>query len=180
MMPMDKKSLRKQYISIRQNASNKLEKSLIIKDKLISLLDKYDVIGVYASMDDEVSTDDLVVELLNKHKVVALPKIEDDHITYYQISSFNELKPQGKYQIREPITNNAFKSPLQAIIVPGICFDMKKNRLGFGRAYFDKYLSEHKNIYKIGVCFDEQVVEQLPIDKWDIKMDIVVTDKRCF
>ena len=89
--------------------------------------------------------------------------------------SFNELKPQGKYQIREPIGENEFKLPLEAIIVPGICFDMSNNRLGFGKAYYDKYL-EGKDIFKIGLCFKEQLINQLPTDEWDIKMDIVITD----
>ena len=174
---MVKSEFRNKYLDIRRNISNKKEKSLIIKDKVLSLLSKYQVIGVYASMKDEVSTDELIIDLLNESKVVVLPKIEEDHLIFYQISSLDELKPQGKYQIREPINHNRPKQPLEAIIVPGISFDMKKNRLGFGKAYYDKYLS-NKDIFKIGVCFDELIVDTLPTDKWDIKLDIVVSDKR--
>ena len=170
-----KSILRKKYIHIRKNISNKLDKSLIIKDKVLSLLDKYQVIGVYASMDDEVSTDELIIELLNQSKIVVLPKIEGDVINFYQISSLDELKANGRYNIREPIGHNKPINALQAIIVPGICFDMNGYRLGFGRAYYDKYLKD-KDIFKIGICFKELLVDSLPIDEWDVKMDVVVTD----
>ena len=174
---MNKPELRKKYLDIRRSISHKKEKSLIIKDKLLSILSKYQVIGVYASMEDEVSTDELILELLDLNKVVVLPKIEGDHINFYQITSLDELKPQGRYLIREPIGQKAPKEAVGAIIVPGICFDMKKNRLGFGRAYYDKYLSK-QDIYKIGICFDEQIIEEMPTEEWDIKMDIVISDKR--
>ena len=174
---MNKSELRKKYLDIRRSIPHKKEKSLIIKDKLLSLLSKYHVIGIYASMDDEVSTDELIKELLHLSKVVVLPKIEGDHISFYQITSLDDLEVQGKYQIREPIGQKALKEAVGAIIVPGICFDMKKNRLGFGKAYYDKYLSK-QDIYKIGICFDEQIIDEIPTEEWDIKMDIVISDKR--
>ena len=174
---MNKLELRKKYLDIRKELPNKKEKSLIIKDKVLSLLSKYHVIGIYASMDDEVSTDGLIIELLKLSKVVVLPKIEDDHISFYQITSLDDLIVQGKYQIREPMGHNRPKEPIEAIIVPGISFDMKKNRLGFGKAYYDKYLSK-LDIYKIGICFDELIVDEIPTEEWDIKMDIVISDKR--
>lgn len=174
---MNKSELRKKYLDIRKELPNKKEKSLIIKDKVISLLSKYHVIGIYASMDDEVFTDELIIELLKLSKVVVLPRIEDDHISFYQITSLDDLEVQGKYQIREPMGHNRPKEPIEAIIVPGISFDMKKNRLGFGKAYYDKYLSK-LDIYKIGICFDELIVDELPTEEWDIKMDIVISDKR--
>ena len=174
---MNKSELRKKYLDIRKELPNKKEKSLIIKDKVLSLLSKHHVIGIYASMDDEVSTDELILELLKLSKVVVLPKIEDDHISFYQIASLDDLEVQGKYQIREPMGHNRPKEPIEAIIVPGISFDTKKNRLGFGKAYYDKYLSK-LDIYKIGICFDELIVDELPTEEWDIKMDIVISDKR--
>ena len=174
---MDKSSLRKEYLDIRRKIPNKLNKSLIIKDKVLSLLDDYQVIGVYSSMDDEVNTDELIKELLKLHKEVVIPKIEEDGINFYQISSIDDLVVTGKYQIREPIDNKGPKCDIEAMIIPGICFDMKKNRLGFGKAYFDRYLKD-KKIFKIGICFDECLIDEIPINNWDIKMDIVISDKQ--
>ena len=76
----------------------------------------------------------------------------------------------------EPV-GNAYSGDIDLIIVPGVSFDEELNRLGFGKGYYDKYLAS-KNIFKIGICFDNQVIKLLPVNDYDIKMDLVVTDKR--
>lgn len=59
------------------------------------------------------------------------------------------------------------------VIVPGIAFDLNNNRLGRGKAYYDKFL-EKINTVKIGLCFDFQIVDKVPIESTDIKMDLVL------
>ena len=177
-----KDEIRKQYITLRKQILNKKEKSLIIKDNLLSLLNKYHVIGVYVSMDDEVSTDELIQELLKESKEVVVPKIEGHVINSYQISSLNELKiTDNKYGIREPDSNIALKvekEAIEAMIIPGIVFDTSLHRIGFGKGYFDKYLA-NANIYKFGICFDEQISNTIiPHHNYDVKMDIIITDQR--
>ena len=177
-----KDDIRQEYLKIRKNISNKKEKSLIIKDRVLSLLDKYHVIGVYLSMDDEVRTDELIQELLNQSKVVVVPKIEGHVINFYQISSLNELNTSdNKFGIREPNSNIALKvkkDAIEAMIIPGIVFDTSLHRIGFGKGYFDKYL-DNTNIYKIGICFDNQISNNIiPHHKYDVKMDVVVSEQR--
>ena len=177
-----KDEIRKQYITLRKHIVNKKEKSLIIKDKLLSLLNKYHVIGVYVSMDDEVFTDELIQELLNQSIEVVVPKIEGHVINFYQISSLNSLKTtDNKYGIREPDNNIALKvkkEAIEAMIIPGIVFDTSLHRIGFGKGYFDKYLA-NTNVYKIGICFDEQLSNaMIPHHSYDVKMDIIITDQR--
>ena len=173
---MDKKELRKKYIDVRHHIIDKDKKSLIIKDKLLSILDKYDSIGIYVSMDDEVSTGGIIEELLKSGKTILVPKVVDFNIHFYQIHSLNELSmSNSKYHIREPISNNIYKQPISAMIIPGIVFDASNNRLGFGGGYYDKYLATYSG-YKIGICFKEQLIDKIHTDEWDIKMDIVITD----
>lgn len=174
---MMKKDLREKYLGIRKSILDKDKKSMVIIDKLLPILDKYQTIGVYAAMEDEVNLDKLIEMLLKQGKEVYLPRIESSDLEFYQIKSLNDLNCNGAFQIREPEAQNPLKSVHIAIIVPGISFDTKKHRLGFGRAYFDRYL-KGKDVFKIGVCFDELLVDTLPVDDWDIQMDIVVSDKR--
>lgn len=61
------------------------------------------------------------------------------------------------------------------IIVPGVAFDNNNNRLGRGKAYYDKLLKESKS-YKVGVCFDFQLIEEVPVDEYDIKMDLIISE----
>ena len=63
--------------------------------------------------------------------------------------------------------------------VPGIAFDKSGNRIGFGKGYYDRFLKDKPQITKIGICYDFQLLKkvQIPFDEFDIKMDIIVTEK---
>lgn len=65
----------------------------------------------------------------------------------------------------------------ELIFVPGLSFCVSGYRLGFGKGYYDKYFRNHPNITKVGVCFHESLVETLPYNLNDIRMDYILTDK---
>jgi 5-formyltetrahydrofolate cyclo-ligase len=67
---------------------------------------------------------------------------------------------------------------IDLIIVPGLAFDRELNRLGFGRGFYDRYLSGC-SAFKVGICYDAQIAEkdEIPIDCYDVKMDMVITEK---
>lgn len=178
---MDKKELRKKYLDLRKEIINKEEKSNIIYNELIKLdiLDKSNTIGIYSSMSEEVDTLKLIKYCLINKKEVLLPKINKDNtMNFYKIESLSELSSVNKFGIREPISDIK-NDNMDLIIVPGVCFDGNLNRVGFGKGFYDKYLQE-KDIYKIAICFDEQILryEYIDIDKYDIAMDLIITDKR--
>ncbi len=90
---------------------------------------------------------------------------------------------KGKFDILEPeIINDDYydqvnkKINLDVIFVPGLCFDKKGNRLGFGKGFYDQFLKLNPKSYKIGCCPKRCLVESLPIDEWDIKMDLIITE----
>lgn len=175
---MNKKEIRKRLIEIRKNIINKKELSTIIVDKLMCL-DIYknsSVIALYNSLNDEVNTKDLINESL-KEKIVLLPRIIDNEMVFIKID--NDTKYiKSNFKVMEPI-GEIYQEKIDLIIVPGVSFDKEKNRLGYGRAYYDRYL-KNKDIYKIGLCFDEQIVDLLPNEKHDIKMNMVITNKRVY
>ena len=80
------------------------------------------------------------------------------------------------FGIDEPI-GNVYDNPekIDLIVVPGVAFDKKNNRLGRGKAYYDKLLKT-ANTFKVGICFDFQLIDSVPVDKYDIKMDLVISD----
>ena len=69
---------------------------------------------------------------------------------------------------------NSFKNTI--CILPGICFDKKGNRIGYGKGYYDKYLKD-KNIYKIGLCYKECIVNNIKSDRFDIKVNKIIYPK---
>ena len=181
---MNKIYLRKRFKFIRKQIKNKDEKSKTISKKVIenkAFLESNNI-GIYSSLDDEVDTKYIIKYCLENNKKIAFPKIEGDEMNFYYIDSINELK-NASYGIKEPDTKE-IANYLDLIIVPGICFDKEMNRIGFGKGYYDKYLSKmnnnnyNKNIYKIGICFKEQLLEKEIIDasKDDIKMDMIITN----
>jgi len=181
---MNKKEIRGEFKRIRENIKNKEIKSRIICDKILEseFYKKSKVIGLYSSFFSEVDTLRLIETALKDGKIVALPKVCDKELKFYRISKIEDLISGGAFGIKEPkknIENLIAKNNIDLIIVPGICFDKAKNRIGFGKGYYDRYLANENNIIKIGICFDEQVREEdIPVGDFDIRMDIVITDKK--
>ncbi len=179
-----KKEIRGKYKIIRNNIKNKEEKTLVIKEKLINL-EKYKkskIIAIFKSFGSEINTTEIIDHSLNNGKVVILPKVVENNLKFYKISN-NEIFVKSKFGIDEPIPeeeNLVQNDLIDLIIVPGLSFDKEKNRLGYGGGYYDRFLS-NVNCMKIGICYEEQIYEgDLPAEKTDIKMDLIVTDKNIY
>ena len=91
------------------------------------------------------------------------------------VTNLNELT-SGKYNIPEPTNENIVTDFDNAIcIVPGICYDKENYRIGYGKGYYDRFLSKNK-IKTIGLCYKECMIEKIDNDKYDYKIDEVITD----
>ena len=175
---MNKDELRKILIKKRKDILNKKELSTIIVNKLMNLdiYKKAKVIALYNSLSDEVDTRYLISESL-KEKVVLLPSVLGDNMEFIAINGDTKYI-KSSFKILEPI-GEIYYGNIDLIIVPGVSFDKELNRLGFGMGYYDKYL-QNKDIYKIGLCFSEQIVDILPHDEFDIPMDMVITPNKVY
>ncbi len=179
---IEKEKLRSKYLQVRKELPNKTEKSQIINTKIINTKEYKNarIIALYKSLPSEVNIDNLIEYSLEHNKVVALPKVIGDDLFFYTINS-NEKLLKSNFGILEPVPNPnnlVDKKQIDLIIVPGICFDLAKNRLGFGKGFYDRYLN-NLNVYKIGLCFHSQVLTEknIPTESFDIKMDKVITEK---
>ena len=179
---MDKKELRR-YIreQKRQFTSQQLgEMSLCIMSSLLlhSQIQKADYVLMYHSLPDEVDTHSALDQLLAMGKKVLLPKVvSDTEMTIHEYTGQNSLKPSEPYGILEPTTSelSIINCQLSIAIVPGMAFDKQGHRLGRGKGYYDRFLSQIPNIYKIGVCFPFQMLESIPSESTDVVMDEVIT-----
>ena len=131
------------------------------------------VVLIYASLDDEVSTFRFI-EKWHGEKTFLLPKVNDNRLSLHPYAGNSSLH-RGSYGIAEPITDEFHDfEKIDLAIVPGMAFDTEGNRLGRGRGYYDRlFAGIGKNIYKIGVAFPFQIVEQIPVGPTDIKVDFV-------
>lgn len=184
-MNMNKNELRKIYLSKRKNIENKEEKSLIINNKIkkMSEYKNAKIIAIYKSLPSEVNTTSLINDSIKLGKDVVLPKVEKEELKFYKITSLEDSFIKSNFGVEEPLgeeNNYIDKNDIDLVIVPGICFDKEKNRLGFGKGYYDRYL-QNVNINTIGICFEEQIVEnRIPITEYDVKIKKIITDKKIY
>lgn len=175
---MDKKQLRKQIRERKKefSLSEKIELSRPVFEKIEKeeLFKEAKVVLLYYSMDDEVYTHDFV-EKHYKTKTILLPCVDGYDLILRQYLGIESMKAGEQFGILEPVGkefNDLEKIDL--MIIPGVAFDKEKNRLGRGRGFYDRLLKT-VNATKIGVCFDFQIVEQVPTEDFDVKMDVVIS-----
>ena len=178
---MDKKELR-QFIrnKKRQYSSSQLEElSLSVLSRLNGNehLQRAETILMYYSLPDEVNTHVYIDQLLEQGKKILLPKvIDEENMVIREYTGKHDLK-EGAFHIMEPIGSLFPEERYQEIdlaIIPGMAFDGKRNRLGRGKGYYDRFLQKIPQVYKIGICFPFQLVDEIPTEKTDIKMDAIM------
>ena len=131
---------------------------------------------LYSALPDEVATQPLIDELAAAGKTVLLPRVTGAaSMELRRYTGRGDLCP-GAFGIMEPpgtvFTDSA---AIDVAAVPGMAFDRHGHRLGRGRGYYDRFLSAVPSVYKIGVCFPWQLVDDVPVDDHDILMDKVIT-----
>lgn len=137
------------------------------------------VVMIYYAVKREVATVSLITELLARGQRVALPVCTTGcNLVAREIHNLAEVGPTGKFGLYEPLPQMPKVAPAQIelAVVPGVAFDRNGNRLGHGAGYYDRFLNcaELKAV-KLGLAYDFQVVERLPVDELDVKMDALLT-----
>lgn len=130
--------------------------------------------GVYSPLFGEPPIDKyLKTENVNMNITWLFPKIDGQDICFYQSEHF-QSHPWG---IQEPVDGQLIlSSKISGMLIPGLGFNHKGQRLGRGKGFYDRYLQNYKG-KKIGICYGFQLVkEAFPVDTWDVKMDSVLTE----
>ena len=178
MMNKSKEDIRRNIFTKRKVMTDGiwLQKSLQIAEKLKSLEEYKNAKTVmfYVSKGKEVFTHDIVKDTL-KEKDVAVPLIKDKMIVGSRIVSFDELS-EGNFGVLEP-SEVIELGNIDIVIVPGVAFDKKLNRIGYGMGYYDNFLPKI-NAKRIGFAFDLQIVDSILKSKHDIPMDMIITESR--
>ena len=151
-----------------------------------------DMILIYVSTKDEISTSAIIERAIADKKIVACPisNTGDNTLSFKTINSIDELN-SGAYNILEPPkTNPDFsefmkshatsaggkRPPLAICVIPCLSYDGEGYRLGYGKGYYDRFLPSFDGI-KIGLCYSEFKSTRLPKGKYDVKLDVIITEK---
>ena len=180
---MDKKSLirkkyiikrKKSYFQIKKNFFNPLIKILKekVKNKKLS-------ISLYYPTSFELNILTILdIEFFRKFKLL-LPVVEENNSMNFYKWKKNDLLYINKYGIPEPVKSEIIIPSI--ILVPILAFNENKHRLGYGGGFYDRYLNKyikmHKNILTVGVAFSFQKHHKLPVNKKDVKLNYILTEK---
>ncbi len=175
---VEKARLRKQLLDQRDGLS--LDFIKIASGKIQDNLRKIDfyrtasTIGGYHAVGSEVRTQDILQEILNAGKDLALPKVEKDDLVFRKISSFSDLEI-GNFSVMEPKDRCEYVKKLDVILVPAIALTRQGYRLGYGFGYYDRYM-HGKRSRKIALSYSRQILKSIPHNSHDVKVDCIVTE----
>lgn len=179
----NKNQLRKE-IRQKGDVEDRKEKEERIIENLLSseLFSESDYVFLYASHKNEISVDRIALSAERLGKKTAFPFCEnkDGGMKFY-FTNLSDLK-DGMYGIREPDkgkSEEAFYTEKSLCIVPGVAFGLKGERLGMGKGYYDRFLSEFTG-KTVGLSFEERLCDNIPMDKHDIEIEYLVTENKIY
>ena len=143
-----------------------------------------DCVGSFMSIRSEISTSQLNKSILETKKKLAFPTIEKNSETLvFKTTNYDNSFKLGKFNIPEPTNINTEIIP-QLFFVPCLAFDLKGYRIGYGGGFYDKTFAKLKKLnllfYTVGFAYDDQKQNKLPIEKFDYKLDFVLTEKQLY
>jgi len=137
---------------------------------------KADLIFMYMAYRNEVDLAIVMDHAFNHQKKIAVPRVVSDDLVFHTIRSVDELIT-GYHSIKEPteIMPVIHETP-DLILVPGVAFDRTGNRMGYGKGFYDRFLSKHSGCYKMAVAYEGQFTASIEAKEYDVKMDSIITE----
>ena len=180
---VQKKDIRRRVLELRNKIKDKEweEKSHAIYSKVITHPFFLNTKTLYCYIDykQEVGTKAIIEKAWELGKEVAVPKIVGDEMKFFYIKQFSDLT-DGYKGILEPTTLQCANTEEGLVIMPGVVFDETKNRIGYGKGFYDRFLNSHRKLRTIAISFACQVVEKIPADEYDIRPQVLITEEMTY
>jgi|SRR5699024_481628 len=181
---MNKIQLRQSAISylkgINKSQKQYIEKQLLFWLTQFNYWKHASTIGITASQKIEWDTNIIIETAWSQNKKVYVPKCypEKKQLVFYKLDNFDQLE-NGYANILEPnpnVTSSVNKTQIELLLVPGILFDSRGYRIGFGGGYYDRFLQDYPN-NTVSLASKHQVIEFLPNDPLDIPVQQILTEE---
>ena len=182
----DLRNIHKQLRNDLSATEHKLKSADIVKNTLALLESDFKGANIFLCFypyGSEVDLLGLYERLLDFGNDLYFPvsNINTHEITFYKVNDLKDDFHEGAYGIMEPNTNleqfNGDDSST-VVITPGLIFDERCNRIGYGAGYYDRFFASHPDTFKVGVGFEEQIINKLNVGAYDVPLDYVVTNNR--
>src|SRR5699024_7963953 len=165
---------------ISKSQKQHIEKQLLFQLTQFNCWERASAIGITASQKIEWDTKIIIETAWSQNKKVYVPKCypEKKQLIFYELDSFNQLE-NGYANILEPnpnVTFSANKEQIELLLVPGVLFDRRGYRIGFGGGYYDRFLQDFPN-KTVSLASEYQMAESLPNSPFDIPIQQILTEK---
>jgi len=128
----------------------------------------------YLPYNQEVRTEELILQALEDGKRVAVPKVYCDEMRFIYINDFEDLD-EGYAGIFEPIADEPVADdPTALVLMPGVAFTEDGKRMGYGGGFYDRFLQSEPEHPTVALCYDFQIMEELPTEEFDVPVDLVI------
>ena len=175
---MDKKELRRQIREKKramtpeqiESASEKLKELFLATEQYREAKTIYG----YLPYNQEVRTVPILQQAWADGKRVAVPKVYGDEMKFIYLSDLTQVAV-GYAGIPEPMADGPVADdPMALVLMPGLAFDKEGHRIGYGGGFYDKFLTEEPGHLTVALCYDFQMVKELPTEEFDIPVDLVL------
>jgi 5-formyltetrahydrofolate cyclo-ligase len=128
----------------------------------------------YLPYNQEVRTTPMLEQALKDGKRVAVPKVYGDEMKFIYLSDLSQVE-KGFAGIPEPVADgDVAADPTALVLMPGLAFTEKGHRMGYGGGFYDKFLSQEPNHPTLALCYAFQMVDELPVEEYDVPVDVVL------
>lgn len=138
-------------------------------------------VALYCALPDEVDLT-AILERYQGDKRLLIPRVEGDDINFYSYQP-EALITSDDYKILEPtadVEEAVDPAEIELILVPGVAFDLHGGRMGRGKGYYDRFFARCPHALRAAVTTSLQIVEQIPLEPWDVAMHYIITDSRTY
>lgn len=183
---MESKAQLRKRMKAERNALSEAERqtySMQICDRLCeqSWYAKADAILVYSAIQSEADLDLFCKKAWADEKKLYFPKVFGEKMDFFCVSDASQLT-SGAFHVMEPDVDTYVLETFQStqvqvpILVPGVAFSRRGERIGYGKGYYDRYIGIHSELLSVGICFECQLLDVLPAEPQDIAMCQIVTE----
>ena len=137
------------------------------------------VIYCYVDYRNEVGTESIIRKAWELGKRVAVPKVDGEQMNFYYISDFTDLR-EGYRKILEPDVRFPANDTHALVIMPGVAFDRNRNRIGYGKGFYDKFMDKHLGFQTIAIAFECQIIDAIAVDSFDYRPDVLITEEQIY
>lgn len=175
---MDKKELRK-AIRLKKQAMTgedirRRSASLVWQFQHTAQYRTAKTLYAYLPYNQEVRTEELILQALEEGKKVAVPKVYGDEMRFIYITDLEDIE-EGYAGIPEPVTDGPVAEDKTALVLmPGVAFTEEGGRIGYGGGFYDRFLAAEPEHPTVALCYDFQMVETLPTEEFDVPVDLVI------